>query len=325
MVFIILHAILVKTRSKDIYIYIYSEKILKSEKEKHSMWWWWQKKINTCLLYIYIYIYIYMYIYIYISGFYLLGGERGELPPKSFPEKKFKLLFQILILFDDDIKESVNATNVQKCNFGQSWALSFQNFPTKHAPGSPEGLKNFSRRCVAGKICLGLTPPPPNKKSQMEPCICICFDDRFTWKSISSATTYPSVSTSMRSRSPTHCTRPNEPKRHPRSHPEHPGQPRNSHTDHTEKCQRTLKPIQPQIQQVFTNSIQFNSIQFNSIWLFTRACSHAKLCHLFLKDSSVLHYHLIAQCWITFSERQSRMARIKNIFLEYLASFCKQF
>ena len=73
MVFIILPAILVKTRSKDIYIY------------QGSIYW-----------------------------------GAGKLPPKSFPEKKFKLLFQILILFDDDIKESVNATNVQKCNFGQS-------------------------------------------------------------------------------------------------------------------------------------------------------------------------------------------------------------
>ena len=29
-------------------------------------------------------------------------------------------LLQMLILFDDDIKESVKATNVQKCNFSQS-------------------------------------------------------------------------------------------------------------------------------------------------------------------------------------------------------------
>ena len=36
-----------------------------------------------------------------------------------FPEKNWKL-FQILILFDDDIKESVKATNVQKCHFSQS-------------------------------------------------------------------------------------------------------------------------------------------------------------------------------------------------------------
>ena len=38
---------------------------------------------------------------------------------KGFPEKNEKL-FQIVILFDDDIKESVKATKVQKCNFSQS-------------------------------------------------------------------------------------------------------------------------------------------------------------------------------------------------------------
>ena len=71
MVFIILPAILVKTRSKYIYIRVLST------------------------------------------------GGRGELPPKVFLKKKLKL-FQRHILFDDDIKESVKATNVQKCNFGQS-------------------------------------------------------------------------------------------------------------------------------------------------------------------------------------------------------------
>ena len=60
------------------------------------------------------------------AGFYLLGGEgEGSFLPKHFiscPKfflKKIKL-FQILILFDDDIKESVKVTNVQKCNFTQS-------------------------------------------------------------------------------------------------------------------------------------------------------------------------------------------------------------
>ena len=48
--------------------------------------------------------------------FYLLGGGGGGAPQKVFPEKELKL-FQILILFDDDIKESVKVTNVQKCNF----------------------------------------------------------------------------------------------------------------------------------------------------------------------------------------------------------------
>ena len=58
----------------------------------------------------------------------------------------------------------------------------FKIFRGNMPPDPPEGLKKFSRCCVAGKICLGLTPPPlppsPNKKSQIEPCICICFDDR---------------------------------------------------------------------------------------------------------------------------------------------------
>ena len=53
-----------------------------------------------------------------LPGFYLLGGG-GKLPPqKTFPGKKFKL-FQIKISFDDDFKESVKVTNVQKCNFSQ--------------------------------------------------------------------------------------------------------------------------------------------------------------------------------------------------------------
>ena len=44
----------------------------------------------------------------------------GKLPPKSFPEKKHLKLFQIKIFFDDDFKESVKVTNVQKCDFSQS-------------------------------------------------------------------------------------------------------------------------------------------------------------------------------------------------------------
>ena len=55
-----------------------------------------------------------------------MGGsfpQTSHLPPpppeKAFPEKN-QTLFQILILFDDNIKESVKATNVQKCNFSQS-------------------------------------------------------------------------------------------------------------------------------------------------------------------------------------------------------------
>ena len=54
-----------------------------------------------------------------VAGFYPLGGGGGKLPPKSLPEKKLKL-FQIKIFFDDDFKESVKVTNVQKCDFSQS-------------------------------------------------------------------------------------------------------------------------------------------------------------------------------------------------------------
>ena len=62
-----------------------------------------------------------------LPGFYLLGEERGgsfppnvsASPPKSFPEKNLKL-FQIKIFFDDDFKESVKVTDVQKCDFSQS-------------------------------------------------------------------------------------------------------------------------------------------------------------------------------------------------------------
>ena len=69
--------------------------------------------------------------YLIFAGFYLLGGRGKLLPPnvsasllppppqkKSFPEKNLKL-FQIKILFDDDFKESVKVTNLQKCDFSQ--------------------------------------------------------------------------------------------------------------------------------------------------------------------------------------------------------------
>ena len=58
----------------------------------------------------------------------LSTGGRGakvplnvSVPPqkKSSPEKNVEL-FQIKILFDDDIKESVKVTNIQKCDFSQS-------------------------------------------------------------------------------------------------------------------------------------------------------------------------------------------------------------
>ena len=48
------------------------------------------------------------------------GGAWGEAsPPKVLLKKKLQL-FQIKIFFDDDFKESVKVTNVQKCDFSQS-------------------------------------------------------------------------------------------------------------------------------------------------------------------------------------------------------------
>ena len=52
------------------------------------------------------------------SGFYLLGG-RGELPSekkKFFLKTKLKSISNTDVIFDD-IKESVMATNVHKCDF----------------------------------------------------------------------------------------------------------------------------------------------------------------------------------------------------------------
>ena len=43
----------------------------------------------------------------------------GSFPPKVLLNKNLKL-FQIKIFFDDDFKESVKVTNVQKCDFSQS-------------------------------------------------------------------------------------------------------------------------------------------------------------------------------------------------------------
>ena len=60
-----------------------------------------------------------------LPGFYLLGGwgeaypQTSQLSPqKTFSGKNLKL-FQIKISFDDDFKESVKVTNVQKCDFSQ--------------------------------------------------------------------------------------------------------------------------------------------------------------------------------------------------------------
>ena len=61
--------------------------------------------------------------YVQKSGFYLLKGVGGSFPPpqkKSFPEKKFKAISNKDLFFDNDFKESVKVTNVQKCNFSQS-------------------------------------------------------------------------------------------------------------------------------------------------------------------------------------------------------------
>ena len=56
------------------------------------------------------------------------GAGAGKLPPQTSqlpPPPKFSWeknirLFQIKIFFDDDFKESVKVTNVQKCDFSQS-------------------------------------------------------------------------------------------------------------------------------------------------------------------------------------------------------------
>ena len=77
-----------------------------------------------------------------MSGFYLLGGEGGSSskPLSSPPKKKFFLkknqkLFQILILFDDEIKASV--TNVRNAISANPEHYLFQNFLGEHAPGPP--------------------------------------------------------------------------------------------------------------------------------------------------------------------------------------------
>ena len=55
------------------------------------------------------------------GSMYLEGGGSS---PKFFLKKNLKL-FQILILFDNDIEESVKTTNVLKCNFSQSVLSTF--------------------------------------------------------------------------------------------------------------------------------------------------------------------------------------------------------
>ena len=86
-------------------------------------------------------------------GFYLLWGreeaspQTSQLPPppqkKSFTEKNSQL-FQIKIFFDDDFKESVKVTDVQKCDLIQP---ILNTIFSKFSGGMPlEGLKTcFSR------------------------------------------------------------------------------------------------------------------------------------------------------------------------------------
>ena len=83
----------------------------------------------------------------------------GKLPPPP----KVLLKNSNKDFFDDDFKESVKVTNVQKYDFSQSRTLYFQNFPGEHAPDPLEGLKKFFYHCrVAQKFFSG-SAPPPNK------------------------------------------------------------------------------------------------------------------------------------------------------------------
>ena len=52
----------------------------------------------------------------FVAGFYPLGGS---FPQKGFLKKKFEAISN-KDLFDDDFKESVKVTSVQKCDFSQS-------------------------------------------------------------------------------------------------------------------------------------------------------------------------------------------------------------
>ena len=54
------------------------------------------------------------------GSIYWWGGGGEASPPKKGLLKKNLQLFQIKIFFDDDFKESVKVTNVQKCDFSQS-------------------------------------------------------------------------------------------------------------------------------------------------------------------------------------------------------------
>ena len=80
------------------------------------------------------------------SGFYLLEGRRESFQPPSHKkvllEKILNTVISILI-FDDDIKESIMATNFQKCDFSLSWTLPFQKIPGNMPLNPLEGLKNI--------------------------------------------------------------------------------------------------------------------------------------------------------------------------------------
>ena len=58
------------------------------------------------------------------------GGGEGELPPKSFSGKKFEAISN-KDLFDDDFKESVKVTGVQKCDFLNTIFSKFFNPPKR--------------------------------------------------------------------------------------------------------------------------------------------------------------------------------------------------
>ena len=78
------------------------------------------------------------------AGFYLQGGGRGEasqtsqlpLPQKKFFLKKKLKLFQILILFDDGIKESVKVTKCPEIRFQPILNTIFSKF-SGGAPPNP--------------------------------------------------------------------------------------------------------------------------------------------------------------------------------------------
>ena len=70
------------------------------------------------------------------------------------------------MFFDDNFKESVKVTNVQKCDFIQFWTLYFQNFLGGACPQtSLEGLKKFFLTAMLLKnFFQGRIPPPPKQE-----------------------------------------------------------------------------------------------------------------------------------------------------------------